>query len=29
MEYAANGDLLSFLKKKKRLDENDAKYMFF
>lgn len=29
MEYAANGDLLSFLKQKKRLDENDAKYMFF
>lgn len=28
MEYANNGDLLSYLKKKGRLVENEAKYIF-
>lgn len=29
MEYAPNGDLLSYLKKKQLLDEEKAKYIFY
>lgn len=29
MEYASNGDLLGYLKDRKFLKENDAKYMFY
>lgn len=28
MEYASNGDLLTYLKNKKNFEENDAKYIF-